>query len=75
MRASGEWLFPTFNGEPRYHKPILIYWLMGLTTALAGDNAFGVRLVSAIAGTGGGARRLVARADECWEPAAEHSPP
>ncbi len=51
MRASGEWLFPTFNGEPRYHKPILIYWLMGLTTALAGDNPFGARLVSAMAGT------------------------
>ena len=51
MRAGGDWLFPTFNGEPRYHKPILIYWLMGLTTALAGDNPFGVRLVSAMAGT------------------------
>jgi 4-amino-4-deoxy-L-arabinose transferase-like glycosyltransferase len=51
MRASGDWLLPTFNGEPRYHKPILIYWLMGLATALAGDNPFGVRLVSAISGT------------------------
>ena len=29
-----DWIFPTFNGEPRYHKPILIYWLMGLTTAI-----------------------------------------
>ena len=26
----GDWIFPTFNGEPRYHKPVLIYWLMGL---------------------------------------------
>jgi len=51
MRARGDWLFPTFNGEPRYHKPILIYWLMGLGTALGGDNPFGVRLVSAAAGT------------------------
>jgi 4-amino-4-deoxy-L-arabinose transferase-like glycosyltransferase len=51
MRASGDWIFPTFNGEPRYHKPILIYWLMGLTTALAGDNTSGVRLVSSMAGT------------------------
>jgi 4-amino-4-deoxy-L-arabinose transferase-like glycosyltransferase len=50
MRARGDWLFPTFNGEPRYHKPILIYWLMGLTTAFGGDNPFGVRLVSSIAG-------------------------
>jgi 4-amino-4-deoxy-L-arabinose transferase-like glycosyltransferase len=50
MRERGDWLFPTFNGEPRYHKPILIYWLMGLTTALTGESPFGVRLVSAIAG-------------------------
>jgi 4-amino-4-deoxy-L-arabinose transferase-like glycosyltransferase len=51
MRARGDWIFPTFNGEPRYHKPILIYWLMGLTTSWAGDNPFGARLVSSIAGT------------------------
>ncbi len=50
MRARGDWLFPTFNGEPRYHKPILSYWLMGIGTALAGDNPYGARLVSAIAG-------------------------
>jgi 4-amino-4-deoxy-L-arabinose transferase-like glycosyltransferase len=50
MRARGNWIFPTFNGEPRYHKPILIYWLMGLGTALGGDNPFGARLVSAFAG-------------------------
>ena len=52
MRARGDWIFPVFNGEPRYHKPILIYWLMGLGTALGGDNPFGVRLVSVVAGTG-----------------------
>jgi len=50
MRARGDWVFPTFNGEPRFHKPILIYWLMGLGTALGGDNPFGARLVSAFAG-------------------------
>src|SRR5271157_270450 len=44
MRARGDWIFPTFNGEPRYHKPILIYWLMGLSTTLAGDTPFGARL-------------------------------
>ena len=36
MREKGDWIFPSFNGEPRYHKPILIYWLMGLTTAAGG---------------------------------------
>jgi 4-amino-4-deoxy-L-arabinose transferase-like glycosyltransferase len=50
MRARGDWIFPTFNGVPRYHKPILIYWLMRAGTALAGDNPFGARLPSALAG-------------------------
>src|SRR5262249_31559624 len=50
MRSRGDWINPTFNGEPRFHKPILIYWLTGLSTALAGDNPFGVRLVSSLAG-------------------------
>ncbi|AGA27342.1 ArnT family glycosyltransferase [Singulisphaera acidiphila] len=52
MRARGDWIRPTFNGEPRYHKPILIYWLMRGGVALGGDNPFGCRLVSAIAGVG-----------------------
>jgi 4-amino-4-deoxy-L-arabinose transferase-like glycosyltransferase len=52
MRARGDWIHPTFNGEPRYHKPILIYWLMRGGVALGGDNPFGARLVSAIAGVG-----------------------
>jgi 4-amino-4-deoxy-L-arabinose transferase-like glycosyltransferase len=51
MRARGDWLYPTFNGEPRYHKPILIYWLMGMSTALTGDNPFGARLASSLAGS------------------------
>ncbi len=50
MRASGDLIHPTFNAEPRYHKPVLIYWLMLGSTALAGDNTFGARLVSSIAG-------------------------
>ena len=28
MLANDAWLVPTFNGEPRLHKPILPYWLM-----------------------------------------------
>src|SRR5262249_57324809 len=50
MRASGDWVHPTFNAEPRYHKPVLIYWLMMAGTALGGDNPFGARLVSSLAG-------------------------
>ncbi len=50
MRQRGDWIFPTFNGEPRYHKPVLIYWLMRLGIALGGDNPFGARLISSLAG-------------------------
>lgn len=52
MRASGDWVHPTFNAEPRYHKPVLIYWLMLAGTAIGGDNPFGARLVSALMGVG-----------------------
>ena len=51
MRERGDWIYPTFNGEPRFHKPILIYWLMRAGFAIGGDNPFGARLVSALAGT------------------------
>jgi 4-amino-4-deoxy-L-arabinose transferase-like glycosyltransferase len=50
MQQRGDWLYPTFNDQPRYHKPILIYWLMRLGYAVGGDNPFGARLVSAVAG-------------------------
>ena len=50
MRQSGDLVHPTFNAEPRYHKPVLIYWLMLLGTAVGGDNPFGARLVSSVAG-------------------------
>jgi 4-amino-4-deoxy-L-arabinose transferase-like glycosyltransferase len=50
MRQSGDYFHPTFNGEPRYHKPILIYWLMLAGTAVGGDDPFGLRLVSALSG-------------------------
>ena len=49
MRAGGEWLFPTFNGEPRYHKPILIYWLQAASVSALGLNEFALRLPSALA--------------------------
>ncbi len=52
MRARGDWITPYFNGEPRYHKPILIYWLMGASTAILGETPFASRLISALAGVG-----------------------
>ena len=50
MRQSGDLIHPTFNAEPRYHKPILIYWLMLVGTGIGGDNPFGARLASSVAG-------------------------
>ncbi len=50
MRASGDYLHPKFNDLPRYQKPVLIYWLMLVGTAIGGDNPFGARLASALAG-------------------------
>ena len=28
MLETGDWMSPTFNYEPRYAKPVLVYWLM-----------------------------------------------
>jgi len=30
MVESGDWLTPRVNGNPRFDKPVLVYWLMGL---------------------------------------------
>ncbi|MFM7314517.1 MAG: ArnT family glycosyltransferase, partial [Cyanobium sp.] len=36
MAESGDWLIPSVNGLPRYDKPPLLYWLMGLLYGLPG---------------------------------------
>ncbi len=36
------------NGQPRYDKPILIYWLQAASVSLLGFNEFGLRLPSAL---------------------------
>src|SRR4051794_38627776 len=50
MRASGDWIHPTFNAEPRYHKPVLIYWLMLAGTAAGGGNPVRAPRASALWG-------------------------
>ena len=37
MAETGDWLTPRVNGLPRYDKPPLVYWLMGLIYALPGQ--------------------------------------
>lgn len=46
MLASGNYLYPTFNGELRPHKPILVYWLMSLSVRWMGPTELAVRLWS-----------------------------
>ncbi|MDX2037795.1 MAG: glycosyltransferase family 39 protein [Isosphaeraceae bacterium] len=48
MKQSGDYIVPQFNALPRYHKPILVYWLMSVGTWVGGDNPFGARLASSI---------------------------
>lgn len=50
MIESGNWLTAQFAGEPRYDKPILIYWLMSLSYAVLEVNEFAARLPSALCG-------------------------
>ncbi|MEB3331367.1 MAG: glycosyltransferase family 39 protein [Synechococcaceae cyanobacterium] len=38
MVERGQWLVPQVNGLPRYDKPPLVYWLMGLLYALPGQE-------------------------------------
>ena len=33
MAETGDWITPRVNGHPRFDKPVLIYWLIGLATA------------------------------------------
>ena len=55
MADTGDWLIPRVNGLPRYDKPPLIYWAMGLFYALPGQEhwnplgTWAARLPSALA--------------------------
>ncbi len=55
MAETGDWLVPRVNGLPRYDKPPLVYWLMGLGYALPGQSwwnplgTWAARLPSALA--------------------------
>jgi 4-amino-4-deoxy-L-arabinose transferase-like glycosyltransferase len=52
MFETGDWISPTFNYEPRYAKPALVYWLMNLSYRMFGVSEFAARFPSAIFGMG-----------------------
>jgi 4-amino-4-deoxy-L-arabinose transferase-like glycosyltransferase/membrane-associated phospholipid phosphatase len=49
MVHSGDYLVPTFNGEPRLHKPIMSYWLMSVPVRLFGTAEWSVRMPAVVA--------------------------
>ena len=52
MILSGDWITPTFNGEPFYDKPVFHSWLVALCFLLFGFSEFAARLPSAVLATG-----------------------
>ncbi len=52
MLQSGNFIVPTFNHEPRYAKPPLIYWAEAACYSVLGENAFAARLPSLLATAG-----------------------
>ena len=58
MVETGDWLIPCVNGLPRYDKPPLVYWLMGLLYALPAQDhwnplgTWAARFPSALAAVG-----------------------
>lgn len=51
MLASGDFMTPTLDGMPFFHKPPLFYWVTAASMALFGDNAWAGRLCSVLAAT------------------------
>jgi len=47
-----DWIVPTFNGELRAHKPVLLYWCVMVAYSLGGVNEFTARLPSALCAMG-----------------------
>ena len=52
MMERDDWVLPTFNGRPRYAKPVLFYWLIIVAYRLFGVNEFAARFWSGVAALG-----------------------
>ena len=51
MVETGDWITPYFNGETRFDKPPLVYWLMAIAYQTIGVNEWAVRFPSALGAT------------------------
>jgi len=51
MMQRGDWVLPTFNGQPRYAKPVMFYWLLIAAYKVFGVNEFAARFWSGVAAT------------------------
>lgn len=52
MLERGDFISTFLNGEPRYDKPVLVYWLQAVSVLAFGVNEFAFRLPSALCATG-----------------------
>lgn len=52
MLQRNDWVVPTFNGELRGHKPVLLYWLMMVAYTWLGKTEFAARFWSALLSVG-----------------------
>ncbi len=48
MLASGDWIVPRLDGFRYFEKPVLGYWAIAASIGTFGENAFAVRLPSAL---------------------------
>jgi 4-amino-4-deoxy-L-arabinose transferase-like glycosyltransferase len=51
MFQRGDFLSTYLNGQPRYDKPILVYWLQAASVVVFGVNEFAFRFPSAVCAT------------------------
>jgi 4-amino-4-deoxy-L-arabinose transferase-like glycosyltransferase len=51
MAQSGDWVTPRLNGRPWFEKPVLNYWLAGISFRWFGVNEISARLPSAVCAT------------------------
>jgi 4-amino-4-deoxy-L-arabinose transferase-like glycosyltransferase len=52
MTVTGDFITPYFNGDTRFDKPPLVYWLMAIAYRAIGVNEWAVRLPSALSAIG-----------------------